>query len=87
MRAVVLHEYGGVSGLNAVSGANAFEIGDIQEDETEGALTRRSDVTMLHWVENGWMEFSGSAAARERKIEDTVARSIVREMSIGENYE
>jgi hypothetical protein len=41
-------------------GANAFEIGGIQEDETEAPLDRRSDVTMLHWVENGWMEFSGS---------------------------
>jgi hypothetical protein len=38
--------------------ANAFEISDIQEDESEAALARRSDVTMLHWVENGWMEFS-----------------------------
>jgi hypothetical protein len=26
-------------------------------------------------------------AARERKIEDRVARSVVREMSVGENYE
>src|SRR5208283_5819964 len=30
--------------------------------------------------------FSSSRAARERKIEDRVARSVVREMSIGENY-
>jgi hypothetical protein len=31
--------------------------------------------------------FSSSRAARERKIEDRVARRVVREMSIGENYE
>jgi hypothetical protein len=31
--------------------------------------------------------FSSSRAARERKIEDRVARSVVREISIGENYE
>jgi hypothetical protein len=38
-----------------LSGANALEISDIQEDETDAALTRRSDVTMLHWVEMaGW---------------------------------
>jgi hypothetical protein len=43
-----------------LSGENAFEISDIQEDESEAALARRSNVTMLHWVENGWMEFSGS---------------------------
>jgi len=29
---------------------------------------------------------SSSRAARERKIEDRVARRVVREMSIGENY-
>jgi hypothetical protein len=52
-----------VSLAKMLSGANAFEISDIQEDETEGALTRRSDVTMLPWVENGWMEFSGSTVS------------------------
>jgi hypothetical protein len=31
--------------------------------------------------------FSSLRAARERKIEDSVARSVVREMSIGENYD
>jgi hypothetical protein len=37
----------------------------------------------------GWRRarFSSSRAARERKIEDRVARSVMREMSIGENYE
>jgi hypothetical protein len=39
------------------AGANAFEINDSQEDESEAAPAKRSDVTMLHWVENGWMEF------------------------------
>jgi hypothetical protein len=43
-----------------LAGAIAFEISDIQEDESEAALARRSNVTMLHWVENGWMEFSRS---------------------------
>jgi hypothetical protein len=43
---------------------------------------RRS--TPIWWRRAG---FSNSSAARERKIEDRVARSIVREMSIGENYE
>jgi hypothetical protein len=43
-----------------LAGANAFEISDIQGDESEAALARRSDVAMLHWVENGWMEFSRS---------------------------
>src|SRR6516164_5934966 len=32
-------------------------------------------------------KFSSSRAARERKVEDTVARSVVRAMSIGKNYE
>src|SRR5260370_22322725 len=32
-------------------------------------------------------KFSSSTAARERKIKDRVARNVVREMSIGENYE
>jgi hypothetical protein len=32
-------------------------------------------------------KFSSWRAARERKIEDRVARNVVREMSIGENYE
>jgi HD domain len=45
-----------------LAGAVAFEISDIQEDESEAALARRSNVTMLHWVENGWMEFSRSTA-------------------------
>jgi hypothetical protein len=35
----------------------------------------------------GTMQGSSSRAARERKIEDRVARTIVREMSIGESYE
>jgi len=42
------------------AGAIAFEISDIQEDESEAAPARRSDITMLHRVENGWMEFSRS---------------------------
>jgi len=46
-----------------LAGAIAFEISDIQEDESEAALARRSNVTMLHWVENGWMEFSRSTIA------------------------
>jgi hypothetical protein len=41
-----------------LSGANAFEVSDIQEDETEAAVARRSNVTMLHSVENRWMESS-----------------------------
>jgi HD domain len=45
-----------------LAGAIAFEISDIQEDESEAALARRSNVTMVHWVENGWMEFSRSTA-------------------------
>jgi hypothetical protein len=32
-------------------------------------------------------KFSNSRAARERKIEDKVARSVVRGIGIGENYE
>jgi len=32
-------------------------------------------------------KFSSPRAARERKIEDRVARSVAREMGIGENYE
>src|SRR4029077_8196929 len=48
-----------------LAGANAFEISDIQEDESEAALARRSDVTMLHWVENDWMEFSRSTGKRK----------------------
>jgi hypothetical protein len=47
-----------------LTGANAFEI-------TETALAKRSDVTMLHWVENGWMEFSGSTGAQQPDLEDT----------------
>jgi hypothetical protein len=43
-----------------LSVANTFEIGDIQEDESEAALARRSNLTILHWVENAWMEFSRS---------------------------
>jgi hypothetical protein len=39
------------------SAANAFEIRDIQEDETEGKQSDRK-VTMLHLVENRLMEFS-----------------------------
>jgi hypothetical protein len=46
-----------------LAGANTFEISDTQEDESEAALARRSDVTMLHWAENGWMEFSRSTGA------------------------
>jgi hypothetical protein len=38
-----------------LSGANAFEISDIQEDETKAAVARRSNVTILHAVENRWM--------------------------------
>jgi hypothetical protein len=34
-----------------LSGANAFEINDIQEAETEGALPDDHDVTMLHCVD------------------------------------
>jgi hypothetical protein len=56
-----------------LAGANAFEISDIQEDESEAALARRSDVTMLHWVENGWMEFSRSTATKT-KCERLVSR-------------
>jgi hypothetical protein len=48
-----------------LAGAIAFEMSDIQEDESEAALARRSDVTMLHRVENGWMEFSRSTSSRE----------------------
>src|SRR5260370_19591916 len=32
-------------------------------------------------------KFASSTAASERKIKDRVARNVVREMSIGENYE
>ena len=36
--------------LKMLSGANVFEISDIQEDETEASLTRRSqNLTMLLW--------------------------------------
>jgi len=48
--------------------ANAFEISDIQEDEGEAALAGRLDVTMLHWVENDWIEFSLSTV---RGVEKT----------------
>jgi len=34
-----------------LSGTNAFEISDIQEAETEGALPVDLDVTMLHCVD------------------------------------
>jgi hypothetical protein len=47
-----------------LAGANTFEISDTQEDESEAALARRSDVTQLHWVENGWMEFSRSTGEK-----------------------
>jgi hypothetical protein len=47
-----------------LSGANAFEI-------TEAALARQSDVTMLYWFENDWMDFSRSTGeARGRRIID-----------------
>jgi hypothetical protein len=47
-----------------LAGANTFEISDTQDDECEAALARRSDVTQLHWVENGWMEFSRSTGEK-----------------------
>jgi hypothetical protein len=36
-----------------LSGATTFEISEIQEAETEGD----QDVTMLHCVQDRWMEF------------------------------
>jgi hypothetical protein len=41
-----------VSLARMLSGANAFEISDIQEDENKAALTKAiRNVTMLHWVD------------------------------------
>jgi hypothetical protein len=50
-----------------LAGANAFEISDIQEDESEAALAASQTIRckqMLHGVENGWMEFSRSTARK-----------------------
>jgi hypothetical protein len=38
------------------SGANAVEISDIQEDETEASLVRRSEQCYIA-LKNRWMEF------------------------------
>jgi hypothetical protein len=35
-----------------LSGANAFEISDIREDETKATLPGDQTVAMLHWAEN-----------------------------------
>ena len=41
-----------------LSGANAFEISDIEEEETEARKPGDQNVTMLHCAENHRMEFS-----------------------------
>ena len=40
-----------------LSGWNAFEISAIQDIQLSRPKTGDQDVTMLHWVENRWMEF------------------------------
>ena len=40
-----------------LSGANASEISDIQEDETEAGNQARQNVTMLHWAETAEWSF------------------------------
>jgi hypothetical protein len=44
------------------SGANVFEISNIQEAKREPSQPGDRDVTMLRCVENGWMEFLRSTA-------------------------
>jgi len=42
--------------------ANAFEISNIQEAKREPSQPGDRDVTMLHCVENGWLEFLRTTA-------------------------
>jgi hypothetical protein len=49
------------------SGANAFEISDIQEDEAEAVLARRTECTMLHGAENPLMELGWRDKNSSRK--------------------
>jgi hypothetical protein len=45
-------DYGITTLANILSGANAFEISDIQENETGVANQANRNVTMLHCAEN-----------------------------------
>jgi len=48
-----------------LSGANAFEISDIQEERTrEPVITKRPDCTMLHFAENRCTEFLRTTAQK-----------------------
>jgi hypothetical protein len=54
-----------------LSGAKAFEISDIQEDEPEAALSRRSacNSACKHLAENRWKEFSAGTSKTENPEE------------------
>jgi len=55
-----------------LSGANAFEIATFKKMKLRPRQPGDQDVTMLHWAENGWMEFSGSTVnATGGRIQNT----------------
>ena len=69
----------------------SFQMRDRQTHKRRSAGVNRGRFLAERWSTPIWWRrarFSGSTAARERKIGDSVTRSVVREMSIGgKNYE
>jgi hypothetical protein len=47
-----------------LQGANAFEISDIREDETEASPPDDQNVTMLHSLEHRWWNFLRSTGTQ-----------------------